>query len=163
MRGGCWSPTMGGYGSCMRGGCWSRMRGPLVLLCRMLTLEHLRRFEHVKVIRGALDIQSWKATLPLLDFFKNVEYIGSQNFSLDTISASGAALSVFVNGNTTRIDLSRLRLVRTGRVLMTGNPGLCYFGDFTTSLSSIYLADPSTQVVRTQNYPFSPAENCGKC
>jgi L1 cell adhesion molecule len=126
----------------------------------MLTLEHLRRFEHVKVIRGALDIQSWKPTLPLLDFFKNVEYIGSQNFSLDTISASDAALSVFVNGNTTRIDLSRLRLVRTGRVLMTGNPGLCYFGDFTTSLSSIYLADPSTQVVRKINYPFSPPENC---
>ena len=135
------------------------------IICRGLTVEHLKRFEHVRVIRGVLSLQGWDSSLPLLDFFRNVQYIGSEYFSLTTISTPGSstALAVALNADTCRIDLSNLRQIRVGNVAFALNKDLCYIGDFQTDLDSTYLANPEVQNVIKQEKSYATVENCGVC
>ena len=135
----------------------------VTIICRDLTIEHLKRFEHVRVIRGVLSLQGWDSSRPPLDFFRNVEYIGSEYFSLTTISTPGSqtALVVANNGDTCRIDLSNLRQIRAGNVGFAFNNGLCYLGDFQTNLTSVYLAVQGEQSLKTG--PDDPFKNLVSC
>ena len=137
----------------------------MTIICRGLTIEHLKRFEHVRVIRGVLSLQGWDSSLPLLDFFRNVQYIGSEYFSLTTISTPGSSTALVVanNHDTCCIDLSNLRQIRVGNVAFALNEDLCYIGDFQTDLDSTYLANPEVQNVTKLRESYESVENCGVC
>ena len=139
-----------------------------------ITAATLQRFRFVKVIRGVLLLSFWRDSLPPLDFFRNVEYIGSTDLS--TEFSEGFSLSIHVNfdlfnGNDaiSRVDLSRLKRIAFGNVSIYGNPNLCYYGDLHHEDSRYFHLEG--QVVkatplefRGQTYdPYLNITYCGKC
>ena len=130
------------------------------LLCRRISLQNLQRFEHVRVIRGVLQLQGWDSSLPPLDFFRNVEYIGMSNLS--SSSSSNSSLGIFNLTGLDRIDLSNLRQILFGNVEISMNGELCYVGDFQTNLTSVYLTVQGEQNLITGPYPFRSVQECGK-
>ena len=125
----------------------------------------MQRFQFVKVIRGQLQISLWDlntfTSLPrVIDYFRNVESIGSLNITLDTVNTAGDALVISTNPGLQRVDLSRLRLVRYGNVRVRNNPELCYVGDFqtTTGSDSVYLTE--TQLILPNLTNFMSVEDC---
>ena len=130
-----------------------------------LSEKTLQRFRFVKVIRGQLLISLWNLTvfpsLPsVIDYFRNVESIGSLNLTLETVNTAGDALIISSNPGLQRVDLSRLRLVRYGNVRVRNNPALCYVGDFqtTTGSDSVYLSE--TQLILPNSTNFMSVEDC---
>ena len=100
----------------------------------------------------------------VIDYFRNVEYIGSLNISLDTVNTEGDALVISTNPGLQRLDLSRLQRVRYGNVRVRNNPALCYVGDFqtTTGNDSVYLNE--TQLILPSGPAnFMSVEDCSKC
>ena len=98
----------------------------------------------------------------VIDYFRNVEYIGSLNLTLDTVSTAGDALVISTNPGLERVDLSRLQLVRYGNVRVRSNPDLCYVGDFqtTTGSNSVYLEE--TELILAANTNFQTVEDCSE-
>ena len=134
-----------------------------------LSEETLQRFQFIKVIRGQLQISGWNLimfpSLPsVIDYFRNVEYIGSLNLTLDTVNTEGDALVISTNPGLQRVDLSRLRLVRYGNVRVRNNPALCYVGDFqtTTGNDSVYINETQL-ILPTGPNNFMSVEDCSKC
>ena len=126
----------------------------------------MQRFQYVRVIRGQLQISGWNLNIyPMLqsviDYFRNVEYIGSLNLTLDTVNTAGDALVISTNPGLERVDLSRLRAVRYGNVRVRNNPALCYLGDFqtTTDSDSTYLAETQL-ILPTGATNFKSVEDC---
>ena len=127
----------------------------------------MQRFQYVRVIRGQLQISGWNlSTYPslprVIDYFRNVEYIGSLNLTLDTVNTAGDALVISTNPGLERVDLSRLRAVRYGNVRVRNNPALCYLGDFLTTngSDSTYLTETQL-ILPTGSTNFKPVEACG--
>ena len=127
----------------------------------------LQRFQYVKVIRGQLQISGWNRSLypslpTVIDYFRNVEYIGSLNLTLNTVNTVGDALVISTNPGLERVDLSRLRAVRYGNVRVRRNPELCYVGDFQTTngSNSVYLTE--TELILPTGSPanFKSVEAC---
>ena len=126
----------------------------------------MQRFQYVKIIRGQLQISGWNLnTFPMLrsviDYFRNVEYIGSLNVTLDTVNTVGDALVISTNPGLERVDLSRLRMVRYGNVRVRNNSALCYLGDFqtTTGNDSVYLSETQL-ILPTGSTNFKSVEAC---
>ena len=96
----------------------------------------------------------------VIDYFRNVESIGSLNLTLETVNTAGDALIISSNPGLQRVDLSRLRLVRYGNVRVRNNPALCYVGDFqtTTGSDSVYLSE--TQLILPNSTNFMSVEDC---
>nr|WEL12713.1 EGFR epidermal growth factor receptor 2 [Halisarca dujardinii] len=134
-----------------------RIEADTVAVSSGITAETLSRFEHVQVIRGSLHISGWRgdnSSFPLLSFFRNVEYIGSENIT--------NALELVDLQNVAAVDLSNLRQIRFGNVLLQNNPQLCYVGDFQSHVeNSVYLAsNPAEQNVTATSQPFSSVGTC---
>ena len=126
----------------------------------------MQRFQYVRVIRGQLQISGWNlSTYPslprVIDYFRNVEYIGSLNITLDTVNTAGDALVISTNPGLERVDLSRLRIVHIGNVRVRNNPTLCYLGDFqtTTGNDSVYLSEMQL-ILPTRSTNFKSVEAC---
>ena len=98
----------------------------------------------------------------VIDYFRNVEYIGSLNLTLDTVNTAGDALVISTNPGLERVDLSRLRSVRYGNVHVRSNPDLCYVGDFqtTTGSNSVYLTE--TELILPAGANFRTVEDCSE-
>ena len=133
----------------------------------VLTDIILERFRFVKVIRGQLQISLWnRSTYPslpsVINYFRNVEYIGSLNLTLDTINTNGDALVISTNPGLERVDLSRLRSVRYGNVRVRSNPDLCYVGDFQTTMgsNSVYLTE--TELILPAGTNVRTVEDCSE-
>ena len=127
----------------------------------------LQRFQYVRVIRGQLQISGWNRSiypsLPMvIDYFRNVEYIGSLNLTLNTVNTVGDALVISTNPGLERVDLSRLRAVRYGNVRVRRNPELCYVGDFqtTTNSNSVYLTEAELILPNDPEPNFKSVEAC---
>jgi len=128
----------------------------------------LQRFQFIKVIRGQLQISGWNLSLfpslpSVIDYFRNVESIGSLNITLDTVNTDGDALVISTNPGLQRVDLSRLQWVRYGNVHVRDNPALCYVGDFqtTTGSDSVYLSETQL-ILPTGSTNFMSVEDCSK-
>ena len=91
-----------------------------------------------------------------------MEYIGSLNFTLDTVNTAGDALVISSNPGLERVDLSRLRSVRYGNVRVRSNPDLCYVGDFqtTTGSNSVYLTQ--TELILPAGTNVQTVEDCSE-
>ena len=98
----------------------------------------------------------------VIDYFRNVEYIGSLNLTLETVNTAGDALVISTNPGLQRVDLSRLRSVRYGNVRVRDNPALCYVGDFqtTTGNDSVYLSGGVQLILPTGFDNFMSVEDC---
>ena len=99
----------------------------------------------------------------VIDYFRNVEYIGSLNISLMTVNTEGDALVISTNPGLQRVDLSRLQWVRYGNVRVRDNPALCYVGDFqtTTGSDSVYLSETQL-ILPSGSTNFMSVEDCSK-
>ena len=99
----------------------------------------------------------------VIDYFRNVEYIGSLNISLMTVNTVGDALVISTNPGLQRVDLSRLQRVRYGNVRVRDNPALCYVGDFqtTTGSDSVYLSETQL-ILPSGSTNFMSVEDCSK-
>ena len=97
----------------------------------------------------------------VIDYFRNVESIGSLNITLDTVNTEGDALVISTNPGLQRVDLSRLQIVRYGNVRVRNNPDLCYVGDFqtTTGNDSVYLSEVQL-ILPTGSDNFMSVEAC---
>ena len=97
----------------------------------------------------------------VIDYFRNVESIGSLNLTLDTVNTEGDALVISTNPGLQGVDLSRLRSVHFGNVRVRNNPELCYVGDFqtTTSNNSVYLTETQL-ILPTGPTNFMSVEDC---
>ena len=97
----------------------------------------------------------------VIDYFRNVESIGSLNLTLATVNTEGDALVISTNPGLQRVDLSRLRSVHFGNVRVRNNPELCYVGDFqtTTGSDSVYLTETQL-ILPTGPTNFMSVEDC---
>ena len=136
-----------------------------------ITEAMLERFSFVQVIRGVLLISFWDSSLPEMNFFRNVEYIGGPD--LFTESSDGLALSIVANLNLSQgaksgirgIDLSKLKRITHGNVSLIANPQLCYYGDFHHDVSQ-YFQFEGQRVLTRSVFGLDPHLNttyCGEC
>ena len=135
----------------------------LVCVCRP---EDLNVLNSIREIQGALRIESWDhSSFPYLS---NLEYIGCNQSSVlrpidsRALSTAGCdipnnpvALIIQGNLNLLSLDLSSLRQICGGSVVMFNNPQLCFVGDFDLFLSN------STQVTCRGNQFARDSEQCG--
>ena len=106
------------------------------------------------------------SSLPtVIDYFRNVEYIGSLNLTLSTVNTDGDALVISSSPGLQGVDLSRLRQVRYGNVRVRENPELCYVGDFQTTMGSdsIYLDQTELILPNETEANFQSVEACSEC
>ena len=121
----------------------------------------------IREIQGALRIESWdENTFPYLS---NLEYIGcNMSTPLEMITSphvlgiegcdlQNNPVAVLINGNTntTGLDLSSLKGVCGGSVVMFNNPQLCYVGEFDR-----YFQNSSQVTCHGDQYARKP-EQCG--
>ena len=128
--------------------------------------EDLNVLNSVREIQGALKIENWdESTFPYLS---SVQYIGCNtsailgNFSLPLLLDAGCDLSnhpvvILIHGNLELIslDLSSLKKVCGGSVVMSNNPQLCYVGDFNAYFTN------SSQITCHGKNDTRDLEKCG--
>ena len=132
-------------------------------LCRP---EDLNVLNSIHEIQGALRIESWDE--PSFPYLSNLQYIGCNTSTpMKTITSPALAnngcdlpsnpVAVLINGNNnmTSLDLSSLKKVCGGSVVMFNNPQLCYVGEFS------YYVENSSQVTCLGYQYARESEQCG--
>ena len=129
--------------------------------------EDLSVLNSIHEIQGSLRIEGWDE--PTFPYLSNLKYIGCNTSTpLKRITSSALAnngcdlpndpLAVLIqrNLNMIRLDLSSLRQVCEGSVVMFNNPQLCYVGDFGSYFST------SSQVMCFGREYAEETEQCSK-